>query len=291
MNEKSIAVSEIRQWSICPRQLYFKTGLSKKKQRTEEKAEEKTDEEIKIKKEIQRELLYELPEIVQNSIRKDREDDFLDNNKLKRQIEEMIKEISIEFEERRQGTKLPALISEKDTETQIETQIETLIENIHNTVDRNGFILYEIAAAPFKTEPFLYSEKLNIYGRPPKILIYEEKMLPYIIRTSKAPQNGIWESDRIQAAAYCMILEKEYGQNQISKYAVMDYVGDYRIFQVSELDKKKVFRAIRKIKDIKKGKMPAERNVFLCKSCRYREKCRPKMQTIFSRLFEKTGFK
>jgi len=279
MNDKSVAVSEIRQWTICPRQLYFKIGESEK----EQKAEEKENKTNRMKKEILKELLYELPEIIQNSINKNQDDFFIDNNKLRRQIEETIKEINIEFEENRTEPELPPLI--------LENEIETLIENIHKTVERNGFLLHDAAADPFKIEPLICSEKPDIYGRPSKILICGDKLLPYIIRTSKAPQNGIWESDRIITAAYFMMIEKEYGYRQLSKYSMIDYFGEYRIFQVNSIDKKKVFRAIRKIKEIKKGKMPAEKNIFLCKTCRYHEKCRPKMKTIFTKLFEKTGFK
>ena len=168
-----------------------------------------------------------------------------------------------------------------------EEQIEKLIGNIRKTIERSGFDLYDRAADPIKTEYLIYSEKLNLYGRPPKILTYEEKLLPYIIRTSNAPVNGIWENDRISAAAYSMIMEKEYGHCQNSEYAIVDYFGDYRLFRIRDIDKKKALRAIRKIKEIKKGKMPAEKNILLCKSCRYQEKCRPKMKTIFSKLFEK----
>ena len=295
MTDKSIAVSEIRQWILCPRQLYFKTGASEKEQKAEEK------ETVKLKKEIQRELLYELPEIIQNSISKNQDDFFIDNRKLRRQIEETIKEIAAENEERieqKMEERIEERIEEK-IEEKIEKQfqwisedeIERIIENIHKTIERSGFSLYDAAADPFKIEPLVYSEKPDIYGRPSKILNCGEKLLPYIIRTSKAPQNGVWESDRVTAAAYFMIIEKEYGYRQISKYSIIDYFGDYRIFQVNSVDKRKVFRAIRKIKEIKKGKMPAERNIFLCKTCRYHEKCRPKMKTIFSKLFEKTGFK
>ena len=286
MDEKSTTVSEIRQWIICPRQLYFKISESGK---------EPDYEEISNKT-VLREVLYELPEIVQMSIDKNQSFHFIDDLKLKRLIEKLTDEIEFELlqlqpEEKQdqEGTDVGDGKINKNRLVSAE-EIEKLTDNIHKTIESSGFILYESAADPFKIEPLICSEKLNIYGRPSKILIFEEKLLPYIMRTSNAPTYGIWESDRIPAAAYCMIAEKEFGRNQMSKYAAIDYLGEYRLFQVRENDKKKVFRAIRKIKEIKRGKMPAEKNIFLCKACRYQEKCRPKMKTIFAKLFGKDRF-
>ena len=316
MDEKSIAVSEIRQWTICPRQLYFKISES----------EDESEPEEVSNKTILREVLYELPELIQMSIDKNQSCHFIDDLKLKRFIEKLANEIEFELSQIRpeentgenefDGGNNDENNDENNNDSNDENndgnndgnadgkintkrnkkrlvsaeEIEKLTANIHKTIDSSGFILYESAADPFKAEPLIYSEKLNLYGRPSKILIYEEKLLPYIIRTSNAPINGIWENDRIQTAAYCMIAEKKFGRNQMSKYAVIDYLGEYRIFQVRENDKKKVFRAIRKIMEIKRGKMPTEKNVFMCKTCRYQEKCRPKMKTIFAKLFGKDRF-
>ena len=286
MDEKSTAVSEIRQWTVCPRQLYFKIHESGKD----------SDYEEVSNKTVLKEMLYELPEIVQMSIDKNQSCHFIDDFKLKRLIEKLIDEIEYELlqlhpkeNQDQEGTDFGDGKEDKKRHIMAE-EIEKLTDNIHKTSENSGFVLYESAADPFKIEPLIYSEKLNLYGRPSKILIFEEKLLPYIIRTSNAPANGIWESDRISAAAYYMIAEKEFGRNQISKYALMDYLGEYRLFQVRENDKKKVFRAIRKIKEIKRGKMPAEKNIFLCKTCRYQEKCRPKMKTVFAKLFGKDRF-
>ena len=308
MDEKSIAVSEIRQWTICPRQLYFKISES----------EDESEPEEVSSKIVLREILYELPEMIQMSIDKNQSRHFIDDFKLKRLIEKLVNDIEFELsqiqseentredefdngnsnennkesnDENSDGNKDGKRKAKKNKKRLVSAEeIEKLTANIHKTIESSGFILYESAADPFKTEPLIYSEKLNLYGRPSKILIYEEKLMPYMIRTSNAPVNGIWENDRIQAAAYCMIAEKKFGRNQMSKYAVIDYLGEYRIFQIRENDKKKVFRAIRKIKEIKRGKMPAEKNVFLCKTCRYQEKCRPKMKTIFAKLFGKDRF-
>jgi len=112
-------------------------------------------------------------------------------------------------------------------------------------------------------------------------------LAPYFIRTSKPPKNGVWESDRIAAAAYTMILENEFGKNAVSDNAVVDYLGNFRVLRVRYADKKKVFRAVKKIKDIKNGRMPNEKNIRLCEACRFKEACRPKAKTLFARIFGK----
>jgi len=163
---------------------------------------------------------------------------------------------------------------------------EQMTANALLTAERHGTALYESAAFPFSEEKMYYSQKLNLYGTPAKVLLFKEKMLPYMIRLSKPPQNGVWENDRITAAAYNMILKNEYGQENVSENAAADYFGELRLFQIRAADKRKVFRAMRKIKDIQNGKMPDEKNIRLCKHCLYKETCQPRLKSIFSKLFE-----
>lgn len=167
----------------------------------------------------------------------------------------------------------------------LEKRIETLAGNIDSTLQRSGTALFECAADPMTVEKTVSDAKTGLTGMPPKVLRVDEKRLPYMIKISKAPSDGVWEPDRIPAAAYLMILENNFGRQFVSDSAVIDYFGDYRLFRIRPQDRRKVFRAVRKIKEIKKGKMPREKNIRLCAKCVYREKCRVKAESLFSKIF------
>jgi RecB family exonuclease len=83
-----------------------------------------------------------------------------------------------------------------------------------------------------------------------------------------------------------MLLESEFGKSETADFAIIDYFGDYRQIQIRPQDRKKVFRAVRKIREIKNGKMPKEKNIRLCQKCIYQKKCQVKAKSLLSKLFE-----
>lgn len=278
MDEKSISVYDIKQWSTCPRQLYFKKSSEKKKQPVVSIYENPAF----FEKALYRELLFAVPEIVLQSLHGSGSGSEINEMKLRSFLEETAGEITAEMmslapKTNSAGTEIPPLSTEK---------IERITANVLVTAERYSPAFYMSAAFPLSEEKMYYSQKLNIYGTPAKILTFEEQIIPYMIRLSKPPQNGVWENDRITAAAYIMILNNEYGQENVSEKAAADYFGECRLFQIRAADKRKVFRAVRKIKEIQNGKMPDEKNIKLCKHCLYREACQPRLKSIFSKLFE-----
>jgi len=286
MDEKSISVYDIKQWSTCPRQLYFKQTAEKKGRPIVSIYENPAF----FEKALYRELLFAVPEIALQSLREPKGSG-MDENKLKSILEETAGVIMEEMlsltpktdtgtDQNGSGQENPFPLAFPNERT------EELAANVLLTTERHGPALYKSAADPISEEKMYYSKKLNLYGTPAKVLIFKEQMIPYMIRLSKPPQNGVWENDRITAAAYSMILKNEYGSEKVSENAAVDYFGEYRLFQIRAVDKRKVFRAIRKIKDIQNGKMPDEKNIRLCKQCLYKEACQPRLKTIFLKFFE-----
>ncbi|WNY25477.1 hypothetical protein [Methanolapillus millepedarum] len=164
-------------------------------------------------------------------------------------------------------------------------QIPELVQNVSKTIESHGFSIYEAAANPIHTKALFYFEKLNLSGAPHKIIVLDNKILPYLIKTSKAPQNGIWEKDKIAAAAYVLLLENKFGKTNVFGNFAVDYAGEIRIGRTRLEDKKAVFRILRQMKETKNGKMPNARNIRFCDHCDYKEKCRPKLTSFFSKLF------
>lgn len=258
--------------------------------------------ELILKNDLLREVCLDLPEIIlesqtQTEIQKD-DNRQLDEEKLadriKRRLEETEAEIKLLTEDfepekdeivKKNGKNQESEMNEKNEAFILQETAEKITENIIKTINRSGFELFELSCDPFVVEKVYYFQELKLYGAPPKVLEMTGKLMPYLIKISKAPDNGVWEGERIAAAAYLMILEREFGRQFVSDSALIDYFGDYRLIQVRALDRKKVFRAIRKIKDIKSGKMPREKNIRLCEKCVFQEKCQIKGKTIFTKLF------
>ena len=321
----SIFVFEVRQWMICPRQLFFKNHRQSKQEENENDRFSflyKADPTRYFEKEMIQDVCFELPALVLESVDKN-DKDFINKTKLKNKIENVIEESkeyylfleqnSIEEMqnsekmqdiERMQIGKMQDFEKRQIEEMQIEkikgykkikeieeaalrTKLyaEEIIDNLSKTIETHGFEILESAAEPFLEEKLFYFSKIDLYGSPKKVIVADEKLAPYFIRITKPPKNGVWESDRITAAAYTMILENEFGKQAISENAVIDYSGDFRVLRIRYADKKKVFKAVRKIKDIKNGKMPNEKNIRLCEKCMFKEMCRPKAKTFFSRIF------
>ncbi|WP_318785230.1 CRISPR-associated protein Cas4 [Methanimicrococcus hacksteinii] len=228
----------------------------------------------------------ELPALVSEQIDENPDVVFAENNEFKKQLEDLRIEIlkeQQEFEEKQ--TNVTEEAEEAEKAEQVRDKIEKLCANVDSVIRRDGTEIFEFVAAPINIEKTFYFPKADLTGTPPKVLMIDEKRLPYLIKISSAPSNGVWESDRITAAAYLMILKNEFGRQFVSDGAVIDYFGDYRMIRIRPQDRRKVFRAVRKIKDIKKGKMPREKNIFLCPKCVYREKCHVKAKTLFSKIF------
>jgi len=271
-----ISVSEIKTWAACPRQFYFDySGWIRGKT---DLPDEKND--LIIENDFWREVCLELPEIVSEAIVFD--ENRIDEEKLKNDLKLKIEEIENDMEimkDYREKT-------EFEEKKKMEKNEETLTKNVFKTIERCGTELYEIAADPIAVEKVFYFQKINLYGAPPKVLEKDGKLFPYFIKISNPPTDGAWESDRITAAAYLMLLESEFGKIETADFAIIDYFGDYRKVQIRPQDRKKVFRAVRKIREIKNGKMPKEKNIRLCQKCIYQKKCQVKAKSLFSKLFE-----
>jgi CRISPR-associated protein Cas4 len=69
-----------------------------------------------------------------------------------------------------------------------------------------GRELWDKLIPKVKPEFYIESEALNLKGRIDRIEDYGQSVVPVEIKTGKAPE-GVWPGDRIQVAAYIMLLE------------------------------------------------------------------------------------
>lgn len=72
-----------------------------------------------------------------------------------------------------------------------------------------GRIIYADHQQEFRSDT-LYADQLGLVGRPDYLLQQGELVIPVEIKSSNAPKNPYW-SHVVQLAAYCVLVEENYG--------------------------------------------------------------------------------
>ncbi len=125
-------------------------------------------------------------------------------------------------------------------------------------------------------EPFLHSEKLNVTGIPYRLLEIEDSFVPVIIKTGKAPENGVWMNDRLHLTSFAMLAEDMYNSIIKSGFVLYARSGLYRNVNIHANDRRQVLKAIGRVRKIKEGSMPDKKESPLCADCSYSEMCNVK---------------
>ena len=389
----TVSVSDIRIFLLCPRRLYYMN--SAKGLRRSREASEKTKKDLlhgpgedslyffaddplkKYESEILKEALFDIPYRLTGSPEFGDAVKYGFSEHLFSELSSFIVGAALSgILEDYSGT--PGTLSAKqfcELQKRLRFSAPVIMMNLKKTINVFGYGIFESLADPADHERLIISEKTGLSGTIPKILSVSinngpECFVPYLIRTSKPPSDGVWESDRISAAAYLMLFEEGVRRrNEMSsrtkteadtehsaghtvndpafgaapcavndpafgsdsrtandpafgsdsravndpgremKYfrqdrparipavfrekndanimragplVFIDYLGEIRYAVIHLNDRKKVLRAVRRIKRIKGGEMPEKRHGKLCQSCIFRETCRPKEKTLLT---------
>ncbi len=70
-----------------------------------------------------------------------------------------------------------------------------------------GQELWHALTPKVKTEYSIQSQKMGLKGRIDRLELYDARLLPVELKSGNPPQDGAWESHKIQAAAYALMLE------------------------------------------------------------------------------------
>lgn len=137
-----------------------------------------------------------------------------------------------------------------------------------------GQELWEKLTPKIISEQYVKSDKLDISGIIDMIEVYDEVHIPVELKTGKVPAKGMWDTHRIQLAAYLMILE-DTGK-KVSE-GVLRYKGseDKRILIMNTMLKEEVTDIVKKAQSILKSFDPPKHtdNKNKCTKCSYKEIC------------------
>jgi CRISPR-associated exonuclease Cas4 len=134
---------------------------------------------------------------------------------------------------------------------------------------------------PCQAEVDLFSDKLGLSGRLDRLA---PGGMPSLIRTGKAPQDGIWKRDRLMLAGYALLLG-EMRKTHINQ-GLVEYPrqGLVRTAEIHGVDRARVLRIRDRIKQIRQGQLPDRPEDAPCENCDAREICETR-HSLASRFF------
>lgn len=140
------------------------------------------------------------------------------------------------------------------------------VSSVKETIDK-GFLgkeLWRSLKPKYLTEYEILSENLALKGRVDRIR-FEDDILPYELKT----REEIYESDKIQLAAYSLLLEQEFGK-KIEKGIIESANAEEEIL-ITEQMKARVLEIAEIIRNMKDAEFPSSFNK--CRNCRLKEQC------------------
>jgi CRISPR-associated exonuclease Cas4 len=134
---------------------------------------------------------------------------------------------------------------------------------------------------PCEAEVDLTSEKLGLSGRLDRLA---PGGVPSIIRTRKAPDEGVWKRDRIMLAGYALLLGEREKRHIDQGFVEYSRLGQVRRIEIHGIDRARVLRLRDRIRQIKGGRLPDRPQDAPCQSCRASEICQAR-HSLASKFF------
>ena len=155
-----------------------------------------------------------------------------------------------------------------------EIKIDAIGSRIADAVRTTGRDEILTRITPCAVEYAMYSDALGIAGAPDKLVRRGGAVLPCVIKTGNAPDQGVWRSDRLQITAYAMLVEETFGK--VVEHGFVEYARsfDLREVVIRSRDRRRVLELRNRIKAIKDGRMPDRPRDAPCEFCAFEEDCR-----------------
>jgi CRISPR-associated exonuclease Cas4 len=179
----------------------------------------------------------------------------------------------------------------EDVETELfETVKSDFLTGIANSEWLNNFrtettVLAELEQSyGYEREHTAVSEKLGLVGSVDKLIrVGEVEFVPCMIKTGKCPEYGVWRSDRMQLAAYAMLIEEEFGTTVQRGFVEYIRTATVRELHIKKRDRALAFQILKHVKKIKSGAFPEKGANAPCDNCAFVDLCETK-KTLLSKL-------
>ncbi|MDY6966363.1 MAG: CRISPR-associated protein Cas4 [Halobacteriota archaeon] len=249
-----VKVSEIAQYLICPRQVYF----------TAKGHEHHRD----INRFLEHMMLKELSHLLArvNDHEKRSEID------LEEKMDEVTKRILIIFRDE---------LKEVTTDQIYEARSKLLSKMDASHISQ----LQSRRITPYEVDYTISSDSLGLVGRIDNLLKIDDEFAPSLIKTGDCPDAGIWKNDRLQLTAYALLVEEEFGA--VVRRGFVEYTreADIREAEIKSYDRRKVLSIVERIEKIKDGRLPDRiENKNICENCSFSDICSTE-KSLLSKFF------
>ena len=138
----------------------------------------------------------------------------------------------------------------------------------------------------YEREHTAVSEKLGMAGSVDKLIQKEEEIILCLIKTGRCPEYGVWRSDRMQLAAYAMLIEDEFETTVQRGFVEYIRAAAIREALIKKRDRALAFQILKHVRKIKGGAYPEKGANPPCDSCSFTALCETK-KTLLSKLLGK----
>ncbi|MGB2728589.1 MAG: Dna2/Cas4 domain-containing protein [Halobacteriota archaeon] len=278
-----VKVSDLTQYMLCPRLVYFRakghkqSGIAKGKERS-------VIENILLK-----ELAFDLHKVYGGEVDEEGggvergEGEEAEEEDARRLIEEIVDGVERIYSAELKGLETDFVEAvKKDFVCSMSAENAEWLEKVRNG---NGLLELEEAYG-YEREHTMVSEKLSMSGSVDKLIRTGEEFIPCVIKTGRCPEYGVWKSDRMQLAAYAMLIEEEY--ETTVKRGFVEYIrtAEFRESRMLKRDKALALQVLKRVKRIKGGVFPEKGENAPCDNCSFVERCETR-KTLLSKLFGK----
>jgi CRISPR-associated exonuclease Cas4 len=135
----------------------------------------------------------------------------------------------------------------------------------------------------FERERTVISQRLGLVGSMDKLIRTDDEHIPGIIKTGRCPAYSVWKRDRMQLAAYAMLLEDAYETTVQRGFVEYIRAPEVRMSVIKRGDRALALQTAKRVKRVKDGLFPEKGENAPCEHCAFAAQCETK-RTLLSRL-------
>ncbi len=267
MEKPHLNVTDLSSYLYCPRQFYLQKVKGLRQPPTQPMIEGLMRHQVLETFGKNEEKLFQNLELINNT---------LTSEKIKQNYREFLEKIVKNiFQKNLKSIKAFQInINElyKKIKKQMNKEIILRIIAVENTL-RKGFTgeaLWENLQPKYHSEYPLISEKLGLKGRADRLMISENTIIPFELKTRQAEK--IYPSDEVQLTAYAMLLEEKF--NTKIPLAILESGDIKHELTITSEHKQKVLDLIKEVTELLETGNPKFPSSFSkCQNCFFKEAC------------------
>ncbi|MBN1455994.1 MAG: Dna2/Cas4 domain-containing protein [Methanomicrobia archaeon] len=135
----------------------------------------------------------------------------------------------------------------------------------------------------FERERSVISQRLGLVGSMDKLIRTGDEHIPCIIKTGRCPAYSVWKRDRMQLAAYALLLEDAYETTVQRGFVEYIRAPEVRTAVIKRGDRALALQTVKRVKRVKNGLFPDKGEHAPCEHCAFAAQCETR-RTLLSRL-------